>query len=108
MEAAEGLSDEFRVSPFPHSTSLVESLKYTVSTFNSFPVSIDGCCKVHHLAAYLVSIRDQEKTLDNGQADTIVKLLRSLSDLDKKLTVFIPHFFSGALRSIKVDCYSWC
>lgn len=50
------------------------------------------------MAAYLVSIRDQEKTLDNGQADTIVKLLRSLSDLDEKLTVFTPHFFSSALR----------
>ena len=53
---------------------------------------------MHDLALYLVSLREQERPLDNGQAATIVKLWASLSEFDKRPTVFAPRFSNTSPR----------
>ena len=57
------------------------------------------------MANYLVCLRDQERPLDNGQADTILKLWAALSDYDKRPAVFSPRFSSmsprGGLKPLK-------
>lgn len=53
---------------------------------------------MYDLAAYLVSLRGQERPLDNGQADRIIKLWGSLSDFDRKPIVFTPRFSNSSPR----------